>query len=203
MACKNKNCGCKDSFLTTPPPCPTPEGCATPNPCSEVFDSRCILYTGDPIVCDNDTVVAQNTNVHDALADIVEYFCNQTPTESGLTWLDLTPYLLNGWSNSGGGAFEYAFDSAKKLLYLRGNISKTPNVVNNTAMFIIPAAVLGGSQMSSSNITAAYDYDNSIFRELFIGGSGPDGLKIEYRGGNETLVAVQFNLSTFPVFRLA
>ena len=79
MACNhtNINCGCKDSFLTTPAPCPTPVGCPDPQPCSEVFDAQCIVYTGDPIICDQDTVVATNDTVADALNQVVDYFCNQ------------------------------------------------------------------------------------------------------------------------------
>jgi hypothetical protein len=71
---KCKNCGCED-VLVTPPPCPTPAGCSDPEPCSEVFDSQCIIYTGDPIICDGDTVVPTNTNMAEALQLIVAYFC--------------------------------------------------------------------------------------------------------------------------------
>lgn len=80
MACNhtNINCGCKDSFLTTPAPCPTPEGCPDPQPCSEVFDAQCIVYTGDPIICDQDTVVATNDTVADALNQVVDYFCDNS-----------------------------------------------------------------------------------------------------------------------------
>jgi hypothetical protein len=79
MACNhtNINCGCKDSFLTTPAPCPTPVGCPDPQPCSEVFDAQCIVYTGDPIICNEDTVVATNDTVADALNQVVDYFCDQ------------------------------------------------------------------------------------------------------------------------------
>ena len=77
MDCKHTNidCGCKDTYLTTPPPCPTPEDCPDQQPCSEVFDAQCIVYTGADISCGQVVVVAQNTPVADALADIVEYFC--------------------------------------------------------------------------------------------------------------------------------
>ena len=80
MACNhtNINCGCKDSFLTTPAPCPTPVGCPDPQPCSEVFDAQCIVYTGDPIICDQDTVVATNDTVADALNQVVDYFCDNS-----------------------------------------------------------------------------------------------------------------------------
>jgi hypothetical protein len=79
MACTHTNidCGCKDSFLTSPAPCPTPEGCPDPQPCSEVFDSQCIVYTDSPIICNQDTVVATNDTVETALQEIVNYFCSK------------------------------------------------------------------------------------------------------------------------------
>lgn len=77
MACNHTNidCGCKDSFLTTPPPCPTPGDCPDPQPCSEVFDAQCIVYTGADILCGQTTVVTQNQSVSEALTSVVEYFC--------------------------------------------------------------------------------------------------------------------------------
>lgn len=77
MACNHTNidCGCKDSFLTTPSPCPTPDNCPEAQPCSEVFDAQCIVYTGDPIVCNDETVVDTNTNVADALQQVVTALC--------------------------------------------------------------------------------------------------------------------------------
>lgn len=78
MACNhtNINCGCKDSFLTTPPPCPTPENCPDPQPCSEAFDAQCISYTGDPIICGQDVIVPSNTPVSTALNSVTDYFCD-------------------------------------------------------------------------------------------------------------------------------
>jgi len=74
----NIDCGCKDSYLTTPPPCPTPDDCPEAQPCSEVFDAQCIVYTGDPITCNQDTVVATGDTVAEALNDIVDYFCDNS-----------------------------------------------------------------------------------------------------------------------------
>lgn len=71
-----KKCGCQDSFIPSPAPCPTPEGCPDPQPCSEVLDSQCIIYTGEPIMCGQDTIVPTNTNMAVALKAIVDYFCN-------------------------------------------------------------------------------------------------------------------------------
>jgi hypothetical protein len=79
--CK-KNCGCQDSFLTSPAPCPTPQGCPEPEPCSEVFDAQCIIYTGNNILCDQDVIVTKNDTVVEAIENIVDYFCNNTPPVS-------------------------------------------------------------------------------------------------------------------------
>lgn len=72
---KCSNCGCEDSFLTSPAPCPTPAACPTPEPCYTVTDAQCTIYTGLDIDCGQDTVVAMNTNLADALNDIIAYFC--------------------------------------------------------------------------------------------------------------------------------
>lgn len=74
---KCKKCGCEDSFLISPAPCPTPEGCPNPEPCSEVFDAQCVKYTGPDILCDQDLVVATNDSISDALVNIVDQFCVQ------------------------------------------------------------------------------------------------------------------------------
>lgn len=71
----NIDCGCKDKYLTTPPPCPTPEDCPEAQPCSEVFDSGCILYTGTNLLCNQDVVIETDFTVEQSLAAIVSYFC--------------------------------------------------------------------------------------------------------------------------------
>jgi len=58
-------CGCDE------PVCPTPQ------PCTEITDSKCIIYTDPAIMCGNDKVVAQDTSISIALNQIVTYFCNQ------------------------------------------------------------------------------------------------------------------------------
>lgn len=58
-------CGCDE------PVCPTPQ------PCTEITDSKCIIYTDVAIKCGNSTVVEQDTSVSIALNQIVNYFCNQ------------------------------------------------------------------------------------------------------------------------------
>jgi hypothetical protein len=73
--CNNLTCGCKNSYLTTPPPCPTPEDCPEKQPCSEVFDAECIIYSGPDLQCGLENVVTQNSSINQALEDIIGYFC--------------------------------------------------------------------------------------------------------------------------------
>jgi hypothetical protein len=58
-------CGCEE------PVCPTPQ------PCTEITDSKCIIYTDPAIKCGNDTVVTTNASVSTAMNQIVNYFCSQ------------------------------------------------------------------------------------------------------------------------------
>lgn len=49
--CKTKPCGCKDTGLTTNPPCSqNTVDCPNPEQCAETFSGECIIYTGDTIV---------------------------------------------------------------------------------------------------------------------------------------------------------
>ena len=73
--CSNLSCGCKTDYLTTPDPCPTPDACPDEQPCSEVFDSQCLIYNGASIICGPDTVVETGDTVQDALSQITTYFC--------------------------------------------------------------------------------------------------------------------------------
>lgn len=81
----NAKCGCADSYLTTPLPCPTPIECPAAQICSETFDSQCITYTGESIICNGVTVVNTGDNVHVALNSIVDYFCTLVPTPPNQT----------------------------------------------------------------------------------------------------------------------
>ena len=76
-SCNNKcaKCGCRDSFLTSPPPCPTPQGCPDPIPCQEVLASDCIIYNGPNILCNEDIIVYSDATLTEILEDIISYFC--------------------------------------------------------------------------------------------------------------------------------
>lgn len=73
--CSTAKCGCLDTMLTTPVPCPSPIGCPTPEPCSEVLNAECIVYTGEPIMCGAVVLIPTNTNLADALLLIVNNMC--------------------------------------------------------------------------------------------------------------------------------
>jgi surface protein len=76
-SCNNKcaKCGCKDSFLTSPPPCPTPNGCPDPVPCQEVLSSDCVIYTGDPIMCDDIVIIPSDSTMTEALIALADFMC--------------------------------------------------------------------------------------------------------------------------------
>jgi hypothetical protein len=138
MACThtNINCGCKDSFLTTPAPCPTPEGCPDPQPCSEVFDAQCIVYTGDPIICDQDTVVATNDTVADALNDIVDYLCQNS---GGAITVVQAGANTTVTSTTVGSTTTYTVASKEAIVQAGTNITVTSATVGNDTTYTINA----------------------------------------------------------------
>jgi len=73
---KCAKCGCEDSFLTTPAPCPTAIGCSSPEICDFVIDAKCVIYTGEPIMCGNNVVVPTNTDLATAMQALVFFNCN-------------------------------------------------------------------------------------------------------------------------------
>ena len=75
---KCKTCGCDDSFMVSPAPCPTPVGCPTPQPCAEVIDAQCVIYTGTTLDCDGNVILAANNNVAEAFNNIIDYMCTET-----------------------------------------------------------------------------------------------------------------------------
>lgn len=93
-------CGCQDIALTTAPVFPPQPACPNPEPCSEAFDSKCVYYTDDDIMCGTDIVVHQDDTVETALNDIVSYFCTPTVAYSDVLVfspsLDSMRYYCNG-----------------------------------------------------------------------------------------------------------
>jgi hypothetical protein len=70
--CNNKcgKCGCNDAPLTTPNYV-LPE-CATAETCSEIINTDCVVYTGDPIISGSTVIVNTNDTVSEALTSIVD-----------------------------------------------------------------------------------------------------------------------------------
>lgn len=114
-----RKCGCQDQALTTPIVYPTPAPCPTPEPCSEAFDSQCVYYTGDNIMCDGDIVVSKNDTIETALNDIVDYFCNFTPTPSvlkvGFIYDPLVPLQLRSSVLNGTAPYTYQWSISQNL----------------------------------------------------------------------------------------
>lgn len=88
MACNNcgeekKNCGCTSEALSinqicNPIECPADE-------CSESFSASCIRYTGDDLICGNVIVVPTDSNVAQAISNIVSFICTNDTIENDLS----------------------------------------------------------------------------------------------------------------------
>ena len=98
-SCNNKcnKCGCRDSFLTSPPPCPTPAGCPDPIPCQEVLSSDCVIYNGPDISCNNTVIITSDSTWTELLEDLVAYFCTTYGTVP-LISCGVTPVVTAGSS---------------------------------------------------------------------------------------------------------
>lgn len=77
--CDHTNlCGCQDAPLTTPNyTLPT---CASDEPCYEILDAKCIVYTGDPIMCGESVIVNTNDSVSEAFQSITDLACSSGGT---------------------------------------------------------------------------------------------------------------------------
>ena len=103
-SCNNKcaKCGCKDSFLTSPPPCPTPNGCPDPVPCQEVLSSDCVIYTGDPIMCDDIVIIPSDSTMTEALIALADFMCGCCGgTHTPITFKCLTGVCFDPGDGSG------------------------------------------------------------------------------------------------------
>lgn len=139
--CSNINCGCGDSFLTTPPPCPTPVDCPTKQVCSEVFDAQCVVYTGPDLQCGLDDVVLTNTPLNLALEDIIGYFCANTGPITVInegTGIDVT-------STTVGDTITYtialASPNTTTIVEAGDNVTVDVNTVGNTTTYTVNAVI--------------------------------------------------------------
>jgi hypothetical protein len=154
--CNNLKCGCKDTYFTTPPACPTPTDCPDPQPCSEVFDAQCIIYTGADIECDEDIVVTQNDSVSEALISIVDYICNLSTVAiaagtdisvASSTVGNVTTYTITNTSpassvtlTSAGGTETLVNDGTGAALAVKGITAGTGISVSSSATAVTIAA---------------------------------------------------------------
>jgi len=147
--CGCKKCGCADNALTTPPPCPTPEGCPDPIPCSEYFDSDCIIYTGLDIECIDQVVVETDTNISEALQNIINFFCEYiTGPDLGsvVEVCDTNDYLdLTSVTNPSTGVTTYTicFDPTQLPVIALSSgtgINITSTIVGNTTTYTVNAS---------------------------------------------------------------
>jgi len=135
----NINCGCNDSYLTTPAPSPTPADCPDAQPCSEVFDAECVKYTGTDILCLQDTIVSTNDSVSDALVSIVDYFCTNESYIENVT-LQGTNLTFTG--------IGLAFDGVVSLASISGSVAAN----NGLTLAAGNTVQLGGNLIQNTNI---------------------------------------------------
>lgn len=146
-----KNCGCQDNFLVSPAPCPTPADCPNPEPCSEVFDAQCVIYTGDDILCLQDTVVTTNDSVSAALANIVDYFCTNESYISDVT-LQGTDLTFTGVG--------LAFDGVVDLASISGSVNANNGLTLATGNTVqLGGALIQNTTITTSNGTLAQDFN--------------------------------------------
>jgi hypothetical protein len=164
--CSKAKCGCQDTMLTSPAPCPTPVGCPDPQPCSEVFDAQCSIYTGTDIKCIGNTVVAQNTNVADAIKDVVDFFCSYiAEINAGSVVESCNDYITVTSSIdplSGVTIYEVCFDYDYLLDQLPtneftagGGIAITSGTVGNVTTYTIDNTDKGSAQFIFKNIAVS------------------------------------------------
>jgi len=153
--CSNLSCGCKTDYLTTPDPCPTPDACPDEQPCSEVFDSQCLIYNGASIICGPDTVVETGDTVQDALAQITAYFCDgsapDVPTDitcgedlvvlQGTSVVDALPLIVQYFCN--------AIDNLPVVtLASDGSVSSESIVKDGTGPTLTTKGLVAGTDVS-------------------------------------------------------
>lgn len=137
--CKTAPCSCEDQGLTTPPPCSVNTAfCPEPSPCSEQFDSQCIIYNGQENVCAG---ITSGMNIQEVVSTLTTalnpFLCLQCPSvflpTSGTVDVSLTPTLT--WNSViGATGYDIYFDTVSPpTTLLVSNIT--------TTSYTIPAAL--------------------------------------------------------------
>ena len=192
MSINNKcaKCGCEDSYLTTPPPCPTAIGCPFEE-CAEIQYAQCIMYTGGDILCGEDLVVPTDTNMEAAITNIVDYFCDEianiniaiTAIEGDITAIEGDITTIEGnitTLQTNQGLFDTGFrgyispDSfpSKTFDKPNSNISLGDTVVFDTTNGVIQYQIKDGVNFSQYNQTTGiwtcpqtgkYDFNYNVY----------------------------------------
>lgn len=166
-----KKCGCQDQALTTPIVYPTPTPCPTPQPCSGGFDSQCVYYTGDDIKCGNDIVVYKDDTVETALNDMVDYFCNFTPTPSILKVTiiedNINPLNLKSTIVGGTAPYTYQWTIAQNLFI--GHSFATATTLNNVTFTTTTDAIrtVNGDGLFQSLIKLEVTDTNGVYGSAY------------------------------------
>jgi len=103
MSCKicksSQPCGCKDTPLSIPPNYVTdPTVCPDPTPCSEIFDSQCICYSGDLLECGGQSwTIPPGTDVQTVIQTLFNALCEVATTVApGIGYNITAPQLESG-----------------------------------------------------------------------------------------------------------
>lgn len=94
--------------------------CPVLQPCTEVIDSNCVIYTGEDVACNEETIINQNDTLNNTLLNIFNYFCNQFSEIGPL------PTFANIGDEIGGGIVVAVFNEggvAKALIASLTNLS--------------------------------------------------------------------------------
>ena len=94
--------------------------CPVLQPCTEVIDSNCVIYTGEDVACNEETIINQNDTLNNTLLNIFNYFCNQ------FSEIEPIPTSANIGDQIGGGIVVAVFNDngvAKALIASLANVS--------------------------------------------------------------------------------
>ena len=159
-----KKCGCQDSFMPSPAPCPTPIGCPNPEPCSEVMDAQCVIYTGANILCDTDIVVTTNDTVAEALEGIVDYFCTEVTIASDITCgedvvVEADTTVINAIEN----VVDYFCDVTSQIIPITSfrAVTALPQNINAVVSPVVATAFIGNGD-TITNLTVGYQLVDNI-----------------------------------------
>ena len=185
-SCNNKctKCGCRDSFLTSPPPCPTPAGCPDPIPCQEVLSSDCIIYNGPDISCNGDILIYQDSTWTELLEDLVEYFCS---TYSNIPEILCSGDIVVADGSSVNSALEQIVE-----YFCAALVNIQPTTANNgLTMSTIANVQLGGPLIQNTTLT------NSTFA-LNINSTTVPALTLDKTGSTNATLIVNNTVTSSP-----